>query len=172
MANSIISIKRYPNRRYYARHLSKYVSLHDIEAMVQAGMTVEIRDSQTGEDLTRPVLTQIIMERHPEKMSLFPAAMLHFILRSNDAMSDLLRDYFRHSLSYLDLLQRRSAAASTLVDPMHWIRGWLDGGAAPSNARPPAAGSESGQLRERVEQLEERLKQLEAHDEPAASDAS
>ena len=52
------------------------------------------------------------MERQPEKMLLFPTAMLHFILRSNDQMTDFLRDYFRHSLTYLDYLQRHSGSAA------------------------------------------------------------
>ncbi|MCA9072692.1 MAG: polyhydroxyalkanoate synthesis regulator DNA-binding domain-containing protein, partial [Planctomycetaceae bacterium] len=72
-----IQIKRYPNRRYYARNTSQYVSLKDIEEMVQSGATVEIVDTQTGDDITRTVLTQIIMERQPEKMALFPSDMLH-----------------------------------------------------------------------------------------------
>ena len=119
MSGGPISIKRYPNRRYYASHTSKYVSLQEIEEMVQEGHTVEIRDSQTGDDLTRAVLTQIIMERHPEKMSLFPTDMLHFILRSNDAMSGFLKNYFLHSLTYLDYLQNHGTTATTLVQPMH-----------------------------------------------------
>ena len=165
MADDPISIKRYPNRRYYASHTSKYVSLQEIEEMVQAGHTVEIRDSQSGDDLTRAVLTQIIMERHPEKMSLFPTDMLHCILRSNDVMSSFLRDYFRHSLTYLEYLQRHSASASALVQPMHWVKAWLDGIAS---VRPPSSESrpdeDSTPLNQRVEQLEERLKQLESDD--------
>ena len=64
MNDGPILIKRYPNRRYYARNTSKYVSLKEIEQMVQNGQTVEIRDSQTGDDMTQAVLTQIIMERY------------------------------------------------------------------------------------------------------------
>ena len=160
MTDVPIMIKRYPNRRYYARNTSKYVSLQEIEEMVQSGETVEIRDSQTGEDLTRPVLTQIIMERHPEKMSLFPTEMLHFVLRSNDVMSGFLRDYFRHSLTYLDYLQRHSTAATALVKPMHWVKAWLDGIApSPTQDRKPAP------VDERIQQLEERLRHLESKEQ-------
>ncbi len=126
MLREAIQIKRYPNRRYYARNTSQYVSLKEIEELVQNGATVEIRDSQSGENLTRTVLTQIIMERQPDKMSLFPADMLHFIVRSNDAMSGFLRDYFHHSLTYLDYLQRHSTA-TPFRQPMHWVKAWLDG---------------------------------------------
>ena len=178
MAGTPIQIKRYPNRRYYARNTSQYVSLPEIEEMVQNGQTVEIRDSQSGDDLTRTVLTQIIMERQPEKMSLFPADMLHCIVRSNDAMSDFLRDYFRHSLTYLDYLQRHSTA-TPLTQPMHWVKAWLEGaspqaagkegpspetaGPSPETTEPPS--SEESRLAQRVQELEQRLHQLESKEQ-------
>ncbi|HRX81449.1 MAG TPA: polyhydroxyalkanoate synthesis regulator DNA-binding domain-containing protein [Pirellulaceae bacterium] len=168
MAGDPIQIKRYPNRRYYARNTSQYVSLQEIEDMVLGGETVEIRDSQSGEDLTRAVLTQIIMERQPEKMSLFPSDMLHFIVRSNDAMSDFLRDYFRHSLTYLDYLQRHSAA-TPLTQPIHWMKAWLDGIAPKLPAEPKAQrevpASVDNTLADRIQELEERLRQLESKKE-------
>jgi polyhydroxyalkanoate synthesis repressor PhaR len=180
MANDVIQIKRYPNRRYYARRESRYVSLQEIEQMVRSGKTVEISDSQSGEDLTRTVLTQIIMERQPEKMRLFPVDMLHFIVRSNDLMADFLRDYFRHSLTYLDYLQRHNAPATTLVRPVHWVKAWLDSFSVNGNksnkeevengGSPPS--DERVQLAQRLEQLEERLRQLEDRDEEDASRTS
>jgi polyhydroxyalkanoate synthesis repressor PhaR len=159
MTEGPILIKRYPNRRYYARNTSKYVSLKEIEEMVQHGKVVEIRDSQTGDDMTQSVLTQIIMERHPEKMSLFPTDMLHFILRSNDVMSGLLGDYFRQSLSYLDYLQRRQP--TTLVDPMHWLKAWLET-LAPPTTDDATPVPETAQLAQRLRELEERLEPLES----------
>ena len=130
---------------------------------------MEIRESQSGEDLTRSVLTQIIIERQPEKMLLFPTDMLHFILRSNDMMTDFLRDYFRQSLTYLNYLQRHSATASTLTRPVHWVKAWLDG-LSPSTAEATAspAPDKAVQLAARVEQLEDRLRQLEARDNEEA----
>ena len=163
MTDTPIPIKRYPNRRYYARNLSKYVSLQDIEEMVKAGDMVEIRDSQTGDDLTRSVLTQIIMERHPDKMSLFPTDMLHFILRSNDSMAGFLRDYFRQSLTYLDYLQQHSPTAGALNQPMHWMKMWLDGIAPKSEEDDDTISSPN--TKTRLDQLEQRLRQLESKDE-------
>jgi polyhydroxyalkanoate synthesis repressor PhaR len=166
-----LQIKRYPNRRYYSRNASKYVSLKEIEELIQAGETVEIRDSQTDDDLTRSVLTQIIMERQPEKMMLFPVDMLHSIVRSNDLMADFLRDYFRHSLTYLDFLQRHQAATN-LAQPMHWVKAWLDGLVPPHTDQQDQAEETIGtsgdpnadraaRLARRVEQLEQRIRQLE-----------
>lgn len=163
MADEPIQIKRYPNRRYYARNLSKYVSLEEIEEIVKAGDKVEIRDSQSGDDLTRSVLAQIIMERQPDKMALFPTDMLHFVLRANDAMSDFLRDYFLHSLTYLSYLQRHTADTKTLTQPMHWVKAWLDGIAPkPSLESKSSPDDNDEELARRLEQLEERLRQLEA----------
>jgi polyhydroxyalkanoate synthesis repressor PhaR len=178
MAKSPILITRYPNRRFYARNESKYVSLEGIEQMIREGETVEIRDSQTDEDLTRAVLARIIMERQPEKMRLFPIDMLHGILRSNEVTTDFLRDYFRHALPYLEYLHRHSAAAMTLAQPMHWVKAWLDGIPRPPRGAegldPSAAVSESplrdvpgpdadaALLARRVAELEARIRQLEA----------
>src|SRR5438552_18976734 len=77
MPDAPIQITRYPNRRFYTRSESRYVSLEEIEQMVRDGKQVEIRDSQTDEDLTRPVLTRIIMDRQPRKMRLVPIKRPH-----------------------------------------------------------------------------------------------
>ena len=163
MTDEPILIKRYPNRRYYARSSSKYVSLKEIEEMVQAGHTVEIRDSQTDEDMTQSVLTQLIMDQHPDKMSLFPTDMMHFILRSNDALSGLLGDYFRHSLAYLDYLPRHKPTTA-FVDPMHWVKLRVESVSSrpKTDEQPTTPTSESAQLAQRMKQLEERLEQLES----------
>ena len=163
MAETTVQITRYPNRRFYARDQSNYVSLEDIETMVRNGRNVEIRDSQSDEDLTGIVLTRIIMERQPEKMRLFPIDMLHFMLRSNEVMTDFLRDYFRHALPYLEYLQRHAKTAIKLAQPMHWMKAWVDGliprtmDNKPASTTPP----DNQSLAERVAELEARLRQLE-----------
>ncbi len=161
MSDEAIQIKRYPNRRFYSRDSSKYVSLQDIEKLIREGKTIEISDSQTGDSLTRAILTQIILDRQPENISLFPVDMLHSIVRSNDIVTDFLRDYFQHSLTYLDYLQRHSTSAKDLVNPMHWAKAWMDGFKPPNGAskQPP---DEKAQLTQRIEELEERIHQLES----------
>jgi polyhydroxyalkanoate synthesis repressor PhaR len=173
MSDAPIRIKRYPNRRFYASHSSSYVSLPEIEEFVRSGMDVEIVDSQTGEDLTRAVLMQVIAERHPEKMAMFPAAMLHAMLRANDVVSGFLQDYFRNALSYLDYLHRHGTT-SPLQQPMHWMKAWLDqwsrssdaGSQSPKPPTPPDDASED--YAARLRQLEERISQLERERTPDA----
>ncbi|TWU29773.1 polyhydroxyalkanoate synthesis regulator DNA-binding domain-containing protein [Bythopirellula polymerisocia] len=161
MPDEVIQIKRYPNRRFYSRNDSKYVSLQDIEKLIREGNTIEISDSQSGESLTRSVLAQIILDRQPENIALFPVDMLHSIVRSNEMVTEFLRDYFQHSLTYLDYLQRHSASAKDLVNPMHWAKAWMDG-FKPANGSPQKPRDEKAQLAERIEELEDRIKQLES----------
>lgn len=167
MSDEPIRIKRYPNRRFYASHTSKYVSLPEIEEMIAGGQTVEIVDSQTGADLTRSILVQIIAERHPDKIAMFPSAMLHSMLRANVLTVNFLRDYFRNSVAYIDYFQKHGASGS-LEQPMHWMKAWLDNW---SNLRPGNPSSPPGaetlpddapQFAERIARLEQRIAELEA----------
>jgi polyhydroxyalkanoate synthesis repressor PhaR len=166
MSTEPIRIRRYPNRRFYATHTSRYISQPEIEKLIRDGATVEISDSQTGEDLTRSVLMQIIAERHPEKIAMFPSAMLHSILRANDVVSDYWREYFRHALAYLDHLQKQGAT-SPLQQPMHWMKPWLDAWLKPPYANsapqsePPSSADAGSDIAERIARLESRIAELE-----------
>ena len=165
MPDEPIQITRYPNRRFYdTKRKPLRVAAKRSRRWFATASMVEIRDSQTDEDLTRVVLTRIIMERQPEKMQLFPVDMLHFILRSNDVMSDFLRDYFRHALPYLEYLQRHSTAAD------HWCNrctgsrpGWT--ASCPASLRGQLKrhiADDAAPLDRRVAELEERIRQLES----------
>ncbi len=57
-----IIIKKYANRRLYNTHSSSYVTLEDLAGLVRTGEDFVVFDAKTGEDITRPVLTQIIFE--------------------------------------------------------------------------------------------------------------
>ena len=174
MSEEIVQIKRYPNRRFYDLNASKYISQEEIEALVVKGRSVAIRDTQSGKEITRMVLTRILLERQPEKMLLFPTEMLHFILRANEVSAGFLRDYFQHSLTYLEYLSRHGAAAATLAKPMHWVKAWLDSMTLPAAAGGPQVDGrvdikaevqeqedKALRLTRRIEQLEERIRQLE-----------
>jgi polyhydroxyalkanoate synthesis repressor PhaR len=163
-----IQIKRYPNRRFYARQAKAYVSLQDIEQMVRDGHTVEITDSQSGEDITRTVLAQIIMDQYPEKFSMFPTAMLHSMLQANEAVSDFLREYFQGCQSYLDLFRNQSVPPS-VQQPVDWMKTWFQSvypnmpvPGWPNRKPATPAGEPDDDLRRRMEDLEERLRRMEA----------
>src|SRR5579864_3624734 len=154
MPAETVEIRRYPNRRFYDRSHSRYVTLEDIEEMVVGGQTIVIEDSKTGEDLTRQVLTQILLEGHPDKIALIPVAMLHSILRANDTVLEFWREYLRRSLAALESVQR---GAIPFASPTDWMPSIL-----PSMWPPARAGGESPDaVARRLAELEERLGRLE-----------
>jgi polyhydroxyalkanoate synthesis repressor PhaR len=152
----VVTIIRYPNRRLYDRSRGRYVTLHDVEDTVRRGGLVIVRDSKTGSDLTRSLLTQIILERHPERMDLFPLSLLHLIIRTDGAMYGFLRDSVRQALLYVELLQR-AAPFNPLLPPQEWLRPFLPG----SFARPGPEADVSALL-DRIAELERRLDELRA----------
>ena len=59
-------LKKYPNRRLYDSTASKYVTLKDVRSLISTGESIEVEDSNDGNDLTRSVLMQILSEQEAE----------------------------------------------------------------------------------------------------------
>lgn len=76
-----IVVKKYANRRLYDTATSAYVTLEDLSAMVKQGLDFVVQDARTGEDLTRQVLTQIIVEEESRGESLLPIQFLRQLIR-------------------------------------------------------------------------------------------
>lgn len=74
-------LKKYPNRRLYDTQTSAYITLADVKAMVLAAEAFEVRDAKSGEDLTRSILLQIILEEESGGVPLFTTQMLAQIIR-------------------------------------------------------------------------------------------
>jgi len=167
----IVPIKRYPNRRFYDRKSRKYVTLQEIGDLVRQGHTIDVRDSKNDEDLTRVVLTQILLERHPERMELFPIALLHNILRANDLALEFLRVFLRMSMATLETFQG-SRALTPFVSPFDWMRMFFPGSPPGSPQLDAPADPTVEQLARRVAELESRIRQIESStsDRPAAAD--
>lgn len=134
----LVRIKKYPNRRFYDAAGRRHLTLSEIHAIICEGKDVEIRDSQSGEDLTHQVLTQIILERDAPKLSLFvPANILHRVIRTqNQMLGGVVEDYFRQMLSAHRASQERWSAflrntlglgAPTPVNPLDWAKWFMPG---------------------------------------------
>ena len=74
-------LKKYPNRRLYDTQTSSYITLADVKDMVLAAEDFEVRDAKTGEDLTRSILLQIILEEESGGVPMFSTPMLAQIIR-------------------------------------------------------------------------------------------
>jgi polyhydroxyalkanoate synthesis repressor PhaR len=77
----MVTIKKYGNRRLYNTESSSYINMEQLAELIQGGAEVQVVDAKTGEDLTREVLLQVVMEvLHGG--DLFPVSMLRRIIRS------------------------------------------------------------------------------------------
>ncbi len=82
--SDIRTIKKYPNRRLYDTAISSYITLADVKKLVMDNMTFVIQDAKTGEDITRTILLQIIVEQ--EERGEEP-------MLSNSVLEELIRFY-------------------------------------------------------------------------------
>ncbi len=103
------TIKKYANRRLYDTGTSTYVTLEDLAAMVKRGEDFVVCDAKTGEDITRPVLAQIIFEQEgKEGQSLLPIAFLRQLIRFyGDSMQMLVPSYLEFSIDKLTKEQQK-----------------------------------------------------------------
>ena len=76
-----IVIKKYANRRLYNTAKSSYVTLDDLAKMVRLGEDFSVFDAKTGEDITRSVLTQIIVEEEAKDQNMLPTQFLRELIR-------------------------------------------------------------------------------------------
>jgi polyhydroxyalkanoate synthesis repressor PhaR len=74
-------IKKYPNRRLYDTDTSSYVTLTEIKQLVMESEVFVVRDAKTGDDLTRSILLQIILEEEAQGTPMFTAPVLANIIR-------------------------------------------------------------------------------------------
>jgi polyhydroxyalkanoate synthesis repressor PhaR len=79
-ASDPVVIKKYANRRLYNTQTSSYVTLDHLCEMVKDGVEFEVRDARTGEDITRSVLTQIIVEEEGKGQNLLPIKFLRQLI--------------------------------------------------------------------------------------------
>ncbi|MEK8046122.1 polyhydroxyalkanoate synthesis repressor PhaR [Ideonella margarita] len=112
-------LKKYPNRRLYDTLASTYITLADVKAMVLEGMEFEVRDAKTGDDLTRSILLQIILEEESGGMPMFSSQMLSQIIRFyGHAMQGMMGSYLEKNLqTFVDMQGRLTEQARGLYDP-------------------------------------------------------
>jgi polyhydroxyalkanoate synthesis repressor PhaR len=94
-----VVIKKYANRRLYNTATSSYVTLDDLSQMVKKGDEFVVYDAKTGEDITRAVLTQIIVEEEQKGQNLLPISFLRQLISLyGDSMQWLVPRYLEHAM--------------------------------------------------------------------------
>jgi polyhydroxyalkanoate synthesis repressor PhaR len=165
-------IKKYSNRRLYDTSTSTYVNFEQLAGLVRAGEEVKVLDVQSGEDITRATLLQVVLESQGAA-ALFPPGLLHRIIRFSAAGPGqaLFLQQVGMGLELLDVQLTR------LERQMGWFKADVPPPAAGPAAPPPDAGppdegpeepppaaprpaaeAELDALRERLAALEGRLR--------------
>lgn len=95
-----VVIKKYANRRLYNTATSSYVTLDDLSHMVKEGSEFVVYDAKTGEDITRAVLTQIIVEEEQKGQNLLPISFLRQLISLyGDSLQWMVPRYLEHTMS-------------------------------------------------------------------------
>lgn len=101
-------IRKYANRRLYDPSESRHLTLDEVRELVVAGDKIRVEDAKTGEDLTRTVLLQIIVEREEAGRPLLSAELLEQLIRFyGGAMQDFLATYLENSVGAFVAQQER-----------------------------------------------------------------
>jgi len=101
-------IKKYPNRRLYDTETSAYITLAEVKELVLQYKDFQVLDAKTGEDLTRAILLQIILEEESGGVPMFSTAMLANIIRYyGHAMQGLMGSYLERSIGAFHEAQKR-----------------------------------------------------------------
>ena len=150
----IVLIKKYPNRRLYNTSSRAYVNLTDLAALIRQGEEIQVVDAKTGEDVTRVVLTQIIVEDAKEAPTGLPLELLRQLIKASDrAGQEFLMWYLKSAFDTYEKVQdavqdRLKDVRSAAMSPINMVKNLLTPEAKPED--------ELEELRRRVAELEQR----------------
>jgi polyhydroxyalkanoate synthesis repressor PhaR len=95
-----VVVKKYANRRLYNTETSAYITLDTLADMVRIGRDFVVYDAKTSEDITRGVLTQIIVEEEGKGRAMLPTGFLRQIIGFyGDSMQNLVPKYLENAMS-------------------------------------------------------------------------
>jgi polyhydroxyalkanoate synthesis repressor PhaR len=160
-----ILIKKYENRRLYDATNSRYVNLDEVAKMMQNGDSVRVVDATTGEDITRLILTQIIVEDAKAPDSSFPLDVLRqMVIASGKASQESALQYMK---AVLDISQSAYRAMAPPFSPFEFAQR-RDPRPADGSGTPPVASAGEGSPDQakkpeaaEVDELKQRLAELE-----------
>ncbi len=104
-----VTIKKYANRRLYDTESSTYITLDRLAQMVREGREFEVVDAKTGDDITRQVLTQIIVDEEARGSTMLPINFLKQLIGLyGNSMQTFVPQYLEAAM---EAFQRNQSAA-------------------------------------------------------------
>ena len=197
--HEIIELRRYPSRKLYNKTASSYVRLPEVAEMIRRGANIRVEDTETGEDVTRAVLLQIIMEQETQAdRAVLSADLMMDMIRINQSKaSEMMTGLFEQSVAFMrtqqeqiasqmssavagmgagmggqpwgvfdpaqmtELQRKYQAQLANLWPGMPAAMGAMPGMPAAAKPQSPAPANDAAEikaLRERLEELEKRLR--------------
>jgi len=159
-----VLIRKYGNRRLYDSSNSRYVNLDDIARFIREGRDVQVVDAKTGRDLTRVTLTQIITEDAKDKPTGLPLELLRqLVVASDEVRQEFVMWYLKSAFDTYQKVQdtvqsRLGEVQSAILSPVDMMKKFLGAPAPAAEQLPAEAEPELNALRQRVAELEARLK--------------
>jgi polyhydroxyalkanoate synthesis repressor PhaR len=180
MAQKRVVIKKYENRRLYDSTNSRYVNLEEVAQLLQQGNDVQVVDAASGEDITRLVLTQIIVEDAKTSESNFPLDLLRqMVVATGRASQESAIQYMK---SMFDIYQNAYRAIPNPLNPFDFAQNAREtpdrqneGNRTASSSRSPEArvpkakdpeNEEVKELRSRLAELEKRVSTIHTAKKP------
>jgi polyhydroxyalkanoate synthesis repressor PhaR len=137
-----VVIRKYANRRLYDTSSRRYINLDEIAELIRQGRSVQVVDAKTGEDLTRVILTQIIMEDARDQPTGLPLELLRQLIVASDRTGrEFIMWYLKSAFDAYHRVQE------TALSPFRAVKNLFAG----------PEESELEELRRRVAEMEVRL---------------
>jgi polyhydroxyalkanoate synthesis repressor PhaR len=116
-------IKKYPNRRLYDTETSAYITLTEVKQLVMSKSPFVVRDAKSGDDLTRSILLQIILEEEAGGAPMFTEEVLANIIRFyGHAMQGYMGPYLEKNIQAMAEVQAQLAEKAQVLTPEMWAR--------------------------------------------------
>lgn len=159
-------IKKYENRRLYNTVTSQYINQEQVAQLVRDGYDVQVIDAASGEDITRMILAQIVLDDAKTPNSVFPLDVLRqMVVASGKATQE---NALRYMKMMMEMYQEAYRALPTPLNPFGLMPAmWPQStakdqpGTTFSQATAPGRGAEGSEHSE-VEELRRRMEELEA----------
>ena len=101
-------VKKYPNRRLYDTETSTYITLAEVKDLVLGYKEFQVQDAKSGEDLTRSILLQIILEEESGGMPMFSSEMLTQMIRFyGTAQQTMMGQYMEQNVKAFLAIQKK-----------------------------------------------------------------
>jgi len=173
--DDVVIIKKYANRRLYDTESSAYITLERLAQMVRQKRQFKVVDAKSGEDITRQVLAQIIMDEESRGATMLPVNFLRQLISLyGDSMQSVVPHYLEASLEQLQRNQsqfRDAMAGAFAANPfaeiarrnMEMFTAAAPGpakGAEPAEAPADDTRAELAALKAQLAELQKKLDKL------------